>query len=183
VSLAIAGSSLLYAIYRAYYGFGGTAGMVGRVTDQSVWHLINLAAAGMLLVVAALPLAALPLWRSPSLRRVLLALCWAVAVGVVMHALIDDTQRVLSLAGVLDIRYPASLWASMDTNTADIQDLVFNETWFLAEGLLWGALAVTALGSSRARRWWLATAAGATALMTAFGLLSAFGVIGRAVVV
>ncbi len=38
-------------------------------------------------------------WRRPRLRRVLLVLCWVLAVGCVTHALIEDAQRVLSLAG------------------------------------------------------------------------------------
>ena len=80
------------------------------------------------------------------------------AVGCVTHALIQDAQRALSLAGALQIRYPASLWATANRHAADIQDLAFNETWFLIEGLLWGMLALIVLGASSARRWWTGTA-------------------------
>ncbi len=70
----------------------------------------------------------------------------------------------------------------MDRHTGDIQDLVFNETWFLAEGLLWGSLALIGLGPSAARRWWVGTALAAVALLTSIGILSAFGLIGRSVI-
>jgi hypothetical protein len=77
---------------------------------------------------------------------VLLAVCWLVAVGCSMHALIDIVQRVLSLAGLLRIEYPSSVWASIDRHAADLQDLFFNEPWFLIEGLGFGALGWIALG-------------------------------------
>jgi hypothetical protein len=182
VSLVTGGWGLLYALYRGYYGLGGTVGMIGRAASQAEWRALNLAGAAMLLVVALLPVAALPLWRRPRWRRVLLGVCWALAVGFVMHALIMDTQRVLSLTGALHIRYPASFWATVDRHTGDIQDLVFNETWFLAEGLLWGSLALIGLGPSAARRWWVGTALAAVALLTSIGILSAFGLIGRSVI-
>ncbi len=121
-------------------------------------------------------------WRRPRLRRVLLVLCWVLAVGCVTHALIEDAQRVLSLAGALQIRYPASLWETVNRHTADIQDLAFNETWFLIEGLLWGMLALIVLGASSARRWWTGTALAAIAVLTAIGLLSAFDVIGNIII-
>ena len=181
-SLVTGGYGLLYAVYRAYYGFGGTVGMIGRPASQAEWRVINLTAAAMLLVAALLPVAALPLWRRPRLRRVLLVVCWVLAVGFVMHALIQDTQRVLSLAGALRIRYPASFWATVNRHTADIQDLAFNETWFLIEGLLWGMLALIVLGASSARRWWTGTALAAIAVLTAIGLLSAFDVIGNIII-
>jgi hypothetical protein len=180
--MVAAGWGLLYALYRGYYGLGGTAGMFGTPSAEAQWRAINLAGAAVLLVIALLPVAALPLWRHPRCRRVLLALCWVLAVGFVTHALIMDGQRVLSLAGVLHIRYPASLWVTVDTRAADIQDLAFNETWFLAEGLLWGSLALMALGKSRARRWWTGTALAAIAVLTSIGMFSAVGLVGRAVV-
>ena len=71
-SLVTSGCGLLYALYRAYYGFGGTVGIIGRPAAQAEWRVINLTAAAMLLVAALLPVAALPLWRRPRLRRVLL---------------------------------------------------------------------------------------------------------------
>lgn len=40
------------------------------------------------------------------LRRILLVLCWVPAAGFVMHALVQDVQRVLILAGALHLRYP-----------------------------------------------------------------------------
>ncbi len=182
VSLMAAGWALFYALYRAYYGFGGTVGLIGVVRSQTEWRAINLAAAGIVLVAAALPIAALPLWRRPGPRRVLLVLCWVVAVGCVSHALIDDVQRVLSLTGVRQIEYPASVWVTVDRRAADLQDLAFNETWFFVEGVLWGILGWIGLGRSGLRRWWVGTAAGAVAALTAIGLLSAFGVIGKVIV-
>jgi hypothetical protein len=180
VSLALAACGLVYALYRAYYGFGGTVGMIGTPTSQSQWRAINLAAAAVLLLVALLPLAALPLWRHRRARRVLLALAWLLAVGGVMHALIMDTQRVLSLAGVHRIRYPESVWQTRDDHAADLQDLLFNETWFLVEGILWGALGWQVLGASESRRRWVGSALVAIAILTCFGLASASQVIGRA---
>jgi hypothetical protein len=177
-----AGWGLAYAAYRAYYGLGGTVGMVGTPASWSGWRQINLLGAAVLLAAAVVPVAALPLWRRPGWRRLLLGVCWLVAMYFVAHALIQDVQRVASLAGVLDIRYPASEWVSVDRRGADVQDLVLNETWFLVEGLLWGALAWTALGRSRARRWWTLTACLATAVLTAVGVLQAFDVLGRVVV-
>lgn len=180
ISLVTGGCALVYAAYRGYYGLGGTAGMFGTPASPAQWRAVNLAAAGMLLAVALLPVAALPLWSRQRPRRVLLASCWVFAVGFVMHALVSDIQRVLSLAGVLQLRYP--FFTAIDTRAADLQDLVFNETWFLAEGLLWAMLALTVLGPSPARRWWAGTAIAATGALTATGLLSSLHVIGRLVI-
>jgi hypothetical protein len=182
LSAALAGCGLVYAAYRAYYGFGGTVGMIGRPASESDWRAINLGAAVVLLGLAILPLVALPLWRRPAWRRALLAVAWLLAVGGVMHALIMDTQRVLSLAGLHHIRYPASSWLTHDSHRADLQDLCFNETWFLVEGALWGVLAWRILGRTRDGRRWAATALGGVAVATCVGLLSAFGVAGRWVV-
>jgi hypothetical protein len=129
VSLVISCLGVLYALYRGYYGFGGTVGMFGRPTDQAEWRAINLAGATILLVLAMLPIVALPLWQRPRLRPVLLAMCWVLAVGLTMHGLIDDTQRVLSLTGVLHLHY--SFFTTVNGHAADIQDLAFNETWFM----------------------------------------------------
>lgn len=152
----------------------------GRPASQAQWRAINLAAAGLLLVLALLPVAALPLRGRPRLRPVLLALCWVLAVGLTMHGLIDDVQRALSLAGALRIHYP--FFASVNTRAADIQDLAFNETWFIAEGFLWGALAWISLGRSSARRWWIGTALAEIAVLVSIGLFSAFGIIGKFIV-
>ena len=65
---------------------------------------------------------------------------------------------------------------------ADIQDLVFNETWFIGEGLLWAGIAWTAIGPAPLRRWWMVSAAVAVLGLTAIGLLSAFGAIGKVVI-
>jgi hypothetical protein len=129
-------------------------------------------------VVAVAPLALLPAWPRPALRPALLALCWVVTVGAVMHALIGMTQRVLSLTGRLVVDYP--FWASIDRRQTDLQALLFNEPWFLIEGLLWGAIAwFGGLRRAPRARWWLASALGAILALTLIGLLSATGVIGK----
>lgn len=179
VSLALAGCGLVYALYRGYYGLGGTVGMIGTPASERSWRAINLGAAVVLLAVALLPLAALPLWRRPGWRRALVGVAWVLAVGGVMHASIMDTQRVLSLAGVHHIHYPASRWVTHDSHRADLQDLVFNETWFFTEGVLWAVLAWVVLGRTRDGRRWTVSALAAVAVATCVGLLSAFGVIGR----
>jgi len=180
IGLVTGGCGLVYAAYRGYYALGGTAGMFGTPASPAQWRAVNLAAAVMLLAVAVLPVAALPLWQRRWPRRFLLAACWVLAVGFVMHALVSDIQRVLSLAGVVHLRYP--FFTAIDKHAADIQDLIFNETWFLAEGLLWAVLALLALGPSPARRWWAGTAIAATTALTATGLLSTLHVIGRIVI-
>ena len=74
-------------------------------------------------------------------------------------------------------------WKSIDRRAADLQDLFFNEPWFLVEGLLWGAIAWTGgLARSPRRWWWVASASLAVAVLTVVGLLSATGVIGRFIV-
>lgn len=180
MSLVTGALGLLYAMYRGYYGLGGTMGMFGTPASETQWRAINLTAAAILLVTAVLPVAVLPLWRRPPVRPVLLALCWALAVGFTMHGLIDDIQRVLSLAGALHIRYP--FFTAVNSHAADIQDLAFNETWFLAEGVLWGTLGWMSLGRSRARRWWVGTAVVAVAVLISIGLLTAFGAAGKIII-
>ena len=182
LSVAAAAWAFLYAVYRAYYGFGGRLAIIGVPADEGTWRAINLAAAGVLLGASLLPLVALPLWRRAGPRRMLLAVAWIVTVGCIMHGLVDDFSRVLSLAGVLEIEYPASVWRSVDSRAADIQDLVFNETWFIVEGLLWAAIAWRVLGPSPARRVWVVSAGVTIGALTVIGLLSAFGVIGKFVV-
>jgi hypothetical protein len=182
VSLAVSCWSLAYAGYRAYYALGGTRSLPGRPADEEQFRLINGAAVIILLLAAVAPLAMLPLWRRSRGRMVALGLTWLVAVGCVAHALINIIQRILSLAGRLQIEYPASFWASIDRRTADLQDLYFNEPWFLLEGLGFALLAWLALGGGRGRRWWVGTAVAATSVLTGIGMLSAFGVIGRVIV-
>jgi hypothetical protein len=70
----------------------------------------------------------------------------------------------------------------VDRRAADIQDLAFNETWFLVEGILWGVLGWMNLGRSPGRRWWTGTALLAIAALTTIGLLSAFGVVGKLII-
>ena len=69
----------------------------------------------------------------------------------------------------------------MDRRTADLQDLAFNEVFFLVEGLLWATLAGIAMGRGDGRRRWIVSASVGTSVLTAVGLLSAFGVIGRVI--
>ena len=127
-----------------------------RPGSEGQFQLINLAAVVVLAVAAVLPVAMLPLWAWRGSRLVLLALCWVVAVGCCMHALIDMAQRVLSLAGLVHIHYPP-LWATVNDRAADLQDLIGNERWFLLEGLAFGALGWIALGPGLPRwRWWSA---------------------------
>ena len=147
VSVAAGIWGLCYAAYRGYYAAGGTAFLPGTIRpgSEGQFQLINLAAVVVLAVAAVLPVAMLPLWARRGSRLVLLALCWVVAVGCCMHALIDMAQRVLSLAGLVHIHYPP-LWATINDRAADLQDLFGNEPWFLLEGLAFGALGWIALG-------------------------------------
>ena len=62
------------------------------------------------------------------MRLVLLGLCWVLAVGFVMHGVIDDLQRVLSLTGLLHLNYP--FFATVDRHAADVQDLVSTRPGF-----------------------------------------------------
>lgn len=117
---------------------------------------------------------------SPSLPC--LGVAWVITVGCIGHALVDDVTRVLSLAGIVEITYPPGFWLTLDHRAADLQDLLFNETWFLIEGALWASIAWTVLGRSSARTWWIGSAALVLAAFVAAGLLSAFGVLGRTVV-
>lgn len=156
--------------------------MFGVPGSETTWRLINGVGAVMLLGASVLPLVALKLWRRRGWRSLLLAVAWVIAVGCVMHGLIDDVTRVLSLLGVVEVPYPPGFWEHLDTRAADLQDLVFNETWFIVEGLLWAAIALVVIGPSPARRWWAGSAVVATLALTAIGLLTVFGVLGRFVV-
>ena len=182
VSIAVAVWGLGYALYRGYYALGGTLLLPGTPANPTQFRLINAAAVAVLAIAAVLPIAMLPLWRRPRARPVLLAVCWLVAVGCSMHALIDSVQRVLSLAGLLRVEYSAAVWASIDHRAADLQDLFFNEPWFLLEGLGYAALGLIALGRGRPRRWWVGSAIAATSVLTVIGLLSATGVIGKVII-
>ena len=73
-------------------------------------------------------------------------------------------------------------FASIDRRESDLQDLLLNEPWFLAEGLLWGALGWFGLASARSRRLWPASGLVAAAALTAIGVLSTVGIIGKLIV-
>jgi hypothetical protein len=185
LSLVASGLGVAYAIYRGYYALGGTAGMFGVPESQAQWRFLNGFAAVLLLVGAAVPIVALPLWDRRVARPVLLTLFTVAAVGLLMHGLIDETQRILHLAGLADrfhIEVRLAGLRAVDIRASDLQDILLNEPWFLAEGLVCGAIVWAVLRGRAVRRWWLAGAALATAVCTAFGLLSVTGVIGRTVV-
>jgi hypothetical protein len=182
VSVAVAVWGFGYALYRSYYALGGTRWLPGVPADLTQFRFINAAAVIILAIAAALPIAMLPLWRRPRVRPVLPAVCWLIAVGCAMHALIDSIERILSLAGLLRIEYPTEVWASFDHRTADLQDLLFNEPWFLLEGLGHAALAWIVLGAGSRRRWWVGSAIAAALVLTVIGLLSATGVIGKVII-
>jgi hypothetical protein len=182
VSIMVAIWGLCYAFYRGYYALGGTLLLPGTPADPAQFRRINAAAVVILSIAAIMPIAILPLWQRRRVRPVLLAVCWLVAVGCIMHALIDSIERILSLAGLLTIEYPAGVWAYIDHKVADLQDLFFNEPWFLIEGLGYAALAWIALGAGSWRRWWVGSAIAATSVLTVIGLLSATGVIGKVII-
>jgi len=171
--------ALWYALYRGYYALGGAAWLPGRPAPAAHFRLINAVAAVILVIAAALPPVMLAGWHRPRLRSIFLVLSWVIAVGCCMHAVVDMTGRVLSLTGHVRIPYP--VWTTIDRREADLQDLFFNEPWFLIEGLLFGAIAGVVM-SGRARRVWYATAVAAVAVLGVFGILSTLGVIGRAIV-
>jgi hypothetical protein len=175
--------ALWYAIYRAYYAVGGTAFLPGSIRpgSETQFRLINLAGAAVIGIAAVLPIATLPLWSRRRPRRVLLAVCWLGAVGCCMHALVDIVARSLSLAGVVHLAYP-SMWMTLDCRAADLQDLFFNEPWFLLEGLAFGGLGWIALGPGSNRRWWTATALTAVAGLLLLGMLTVTGVTGKVIV-
>jgi hypothetical protein len=180
LAYAACGWALSYAAYRAYYALGGTVGMFGTPVSMSQWRLINAEGAVIILIGAVLPVATLPLWQRRQARLVLLALCWVIAVGCVMHALVDATARNLSLAGMLHMDFP--FFASIDRRESDLQDLLLNEPWFLVEGLLWGVLGWFRLASAWSRRLWVASGVVATIALTVISVLSTVGIIGRFIV-
>jgi hypothetical protein len=84
--------------------------------------------------------------------------------------------RVLSVTGVHPSHVPPGLWFSIDRRVADLQDLLFNEPWFVIEGCLWALFALTALRPSSRQRW-RRSAVVACLLAVAVGLLSGLGAI------
>ena len=178
----VGGWALLYAIYRGYYALGGTAGMFGVPVSMDQWRLINGVGAALLLLAAVFPVATARLWRSPRAHVVLLTIGWVITVGCVMHALVDIATRLLSIAGVIPLDFPFFVAGTVDRHASDIQDLFFNEPWFLIEGVIWGALCWIELTSTQARRWWLASALAMIAALTVVGVLSSAGVIGQFII-
>ena len=179
LSVALALWGLGYAFYRAYYALGGTWLLPGTLANPAEFRFINAAAVVILATAALLPITMLPLWRRPRLRPLLLGVCWLIAVGCCMHAAIDIIARVLSLTRLLQIQYPMTVWASIVPRIADLQDLLFNEPWFLLEGLGFGALAWLVLGPGHQRRRFVGAASVAISALVVLGLLSLTGVIGR----
>jgi hypothetical protein len=114
--------------------------MTGVRVSRAQFESINLVGAVIVAAIGVVPVIGLATWRHARVRRDLLALSWALAVGLVMHGLVDDVQRVASLLGLHEVNYPASAWRSVDRYQADIQDLVFNETWFIGDGLLFATI-------------------------------------------
>jgi hypothetical protein len=93
--------ALFYALYRGYYALGGTFGMPGIPLSESQWRRVNAIGAVIILAGAIVPIAVLRAWRRRRARTLLLALCWIVTVGCVMHAFVDIAERVLTVAGLL----------------------------------------------------------------------------------
>ncbi|MFI7673736.1 hypothetical protein [Actinophytocola sp. NPDC049390] len=166
-------SAFIYASYRAYYALGGTAGMFGEPVSDAEFRAINAVGAAIILVAAILP----PVAVRTRLRRALPALGWLAAVGCCTHALVNITLRVFSLTGVHPTVLPSDVWRSYDRHASDLQDLLLNEPWFLAEGLLWAALGLVFVAASRRRAWVLSAAAACLAL-SVVGVLSGLDVIG-----
>jgi hypothetical protein len=173
--------SLGYGLYRTYYAVGGTFAMYGTPVSDEQWRRINAIAGVILFVTAAMALILMNAWAHRRARPFLLALCWIITVACVSHALINIIERIASLSGAITISYP--FWRTIDRRTADLQDLFFNEPWFLIEGLLWAAIAwAGALRESRRRKWWIGSAVAATIAATTVGVLTVFGVIDRVIV-
>ncbi len=174
---ALAAVSLAYALYRAYYALGGTIAMIGVPVSEAQFRAINaVGSAVIVLFSAVLPLVVVLVRRFNGAVPVL---GWIGAVGCCMHALVDITLRVLSLTGQHPTELPAEAWRSFDRRTADLQDLLFNEPWFLVVGLLWAALGLTFV-SRRSRRAWAVSAVLACVALSVVGVLSGVGVIGSA---
>jgi hypothetical protein len=174
VALALAVWSFAYAGYRAYYAAGGQLGMIGEPISPAQLRTINAIGAAIIFGAGFLPLVAL---RVHAVRRVLPLLCWIAAVGCCMHAMVDVTLRIYSLTGIHPTQLPASVWRSFDRHTADMQDLLLNEPWFLVEGLLWATLGRAVVQPPR-RRVWLSTVAIASVMLSIVGVLSGLGIIG-----
>jgi hypothetical protein len=155
--------------------------MFGTPVSDYQWRLVNAIGGAIIFAIAVLPIVLLRVWNRPRVRPALLTLCWLLAVGGVVHALVGITQRIASLRGEHAIAFP--FWQTIDRRASDLQALLFNEPWFLIEGLLWGAIAWGGgLDTASRRRRWIGTAVAATLVLTTIGLLSAFGVIGKVII-
>jgi hypothetical protein len=177
VSVALAAWGLGYALHCGYYALGGTLLLPGTVADPRQFRLINAVAAVVLTIAAVLPIAVLPLWRRPKVRPVLLAVCWLVAVGCSMHALIDIIERVLSLCCTLKIPPLFGHRSTAEPSAGPVlQRAVVPARGACVRGAGW-----IVLGAGR-RRLWVGSAIATTLALTVIGLLSATGVIGRVII-
>ena len=174
VVAALALWGLGYACYRAYYAAGGELGMIGRPVSDAQFRAVNAAGAGIVLLGAVLPVV---LSRVAALRTTVPVVGWIAAVGCCMHALVDSALRLLSVTGIHPTQLPEQFWLSFDRQAADLQDLLLNEPWFFVEGVLWAALGIACVCTSR-RRAWLASVVVACLALTGVGILSGLGVIG-----
>lgn len=174
VVAALALWGLGYACYRGYYAAGGEIGMIGRPVSDALFRRVNAAGAGILLLAAVLPVV---LSRVAALRTAIPVIGWIGAVGCCMHALVDSVLRLLSVTGVHPTQLPEQFWMSFDRQSADLQDLLFNEPWFFVEGVLWAALGMACVRTPR-RRAWLVSVVAASLVLTGVGILSGLGVIG-----
>jgi hypothetical protein len=165
-----------YAAYRFYYAFGGRVGMIGDPSPAAHFRRDNAIGAAIILLAALLPPLAARAFRHTAVRRVVPVVSWVAAVGCCMHALTLMILRVLSLTGTHAVHYPAGVWLSLDRQKADLQDLFFNEPWFLIEGCLWALFALSVLQPS-SRRQWRRSAVVACVLATAAGVLSGLGAV------
>jgi hypothetical protein len=181
VSAFAAVGAAIYTLYPGYYAVGGTAGMLGVPVSQSEFRYINAVATIALAAATVLPLLLLRAWRAPGWRAAALTLCCVIIVGCVGHALVGISQRVLSLTGILTMSYP--FWLTIDRAKADWQALLWNEPWFVVEGLSWHAMAWTAVVRDASwRGYWNIGLLIAVLVFTVIGLLSAFGIVGRVIV-
>lgn len=177
LALVLACWSFAYAAYRGYYALGGDLGAIGVPRSESEMRRVNAVGAVLIALAGALPLVAV---RVTRLTRALPVLGWIGAVGCCMHALVDMTLRVFSLAGVHPTELPDA-WLTYDRRRADLQDLFLNEPWFLVTGLLWAALGLAFVRRPR-RSPWLRSAVTACLALTVVGVLSGLDVIGSVVV-
>jgi hypothetical protein len=94
------GWALVYAAYRGYYALGGTVGMFGTPVSTDLWRQVNAAGAAVLVGAAAVAAIVPSMEDRPRVRMALIGFAWIAFVGCVMHALVDEVTRGLSLAGL-----------------------------------------------------------------------------------